>query len=300
MVDCAKEELIKMKPTSEYLVAIDSDGCVFDAMGIKQRECFCPMMIAYFGLQPVAKAVRECKEFADLFSKTRGANRHKTAVRILTELLPSHPIVKESNFDVPQFPNYIKWVNNPDSLLSNKGLKQAILKADGQAKNEFETVLKWSIRVDEMISEVVKNIPPFPYVCESLEKVRQQADIIICSSTPLEALIREWTEHDILKYIKAVGGQEMGSKAEQLKIMIEKYDTYQVLMIGDALGDQKAAESNGILFYPINPGNEAESWKRFYEDALDIFLKGKYLGKYQNKVKNEFAEYLPDIPHWEK
>ena len=85
-----------MNPTKGYLVAIDSDGCVFDAMGIKQRECFCPMMIAYFGLQPVAVAARECKEFADLFSQTRGANRHKTVVRILTELLLTHPIVSRT------------------------------------------------------------------------------------------------------------------------------------------------------------------------------------------------------------
>ena len=51
------------------------------------------MMIGYFGLQPVAQAARECKDFADLFSKTRGANRHKTSVRILRELLPAHPMV---------------------------------------------------------------------------------------------------------------------------------------------------------------------------------------------------------------
>jgi len=76
-----RERLERFKPQHEYLVCIDSDGCVFDTMGIKQRECFCPWMIAYFGLQPVAQAARECKEFADLFSKTRGANRHITIKR---------------------------------------------------------------------------------------------------------------------------------------------------------------------------------------------------------------------------
>ena len=149
-------------PSKDYLVAIDSDGCVFDAMGIKQRECFCPMMIAYFGLQPVAEAARECKDFADLFSKTRGANRHKTVMRILTELLPLHPVVKKRDFKVPQFEHYFAWVSNPDSLLSNEGLQQAIDNAtDPEAKAELEHVLKWSIRVNEMVAEVVKNVPPF-------------------------------------------------------------------------------------------------------------------------------------------
>ena len=89
----AAKPLKDLKPTKEFFVGIDSDGCVFDSMGIKHRECFCPWMIGYFGLQPVAQAARECKDFADLFSKTRGANRHKIVVRILTELLPSHPMV---------------------------------------------------------------------------------------------------------------------------------------------------------------------------------------------------------------
>ena len=121
-----------LKPTKEYLVAIDSDGCAFDSMGIKQRECFCPTMIGYFDLQPVAQAARECKDFADLFSKTRGANRHKTVVRILTELLPLHPIVKQRGFEVPEFEYYCQWVNNPDSLLSNAGLEQAIEATDSE------------------------------------------------------------------------------------------------------------------------------------------------------------------------
>ena len=110
----AARPLMEMKPEKEFLVAIDSDGCVFDAMGIKQRECFCPWMIGYFNLQPVAQAARECKDFADLFSKTRGANRHKTTKRIISELLPGHPMVKAKSFEVPQCPHYFKWVDGLD------------------------------------------------------------------------------------------------------------------------------------------------------------------------------------------
>ena len=88
-----------LKPEKEFFVGVDSDGCAFDTMGIKQRECFCPWLIAYFGLQPVAQAARECKDFADLFSKTRGANRHKTTKRIIAELLPEHPLVKKLGFE---------------------------------------------------------------------------------------------------------------------------------------------------------------------------------------------------------
>lgn len=289
-----------MKPTKDFLVAIDSDGCVFDAMGIKQRECFCPMMIAYFGLQPVAEAARQCKEFADLFSKTRGANRHKTIARILTELLPSHPMVKERGFTVPRLDHYVKWVHNPGSLLSNEGLKRAASATSGDAKKELETALRWSVRVNEMVAEIVKNVPPFPFVRESLEKIVKQADVIVCSSTPVEAIEREWSEHDIAKYVTVIAGQEMGTKAEHLALMSEKYGRHNILMVGDALGDQKAADTNKVLFFPINPGAEAASWKQFHEAAFDKFIAGQYLGPYEDNLKAHFASLLPDTPPWMK
>jgi phosphoglycolate phosphatase-like HAD superfamily hydrolase len=258
------------------------------------------MMIAYFGLQPVAEAARQCKEFADLFSKTRGANRHKTIARILTELLPSHPMVKERGFKVPRFDHYVKWVHDPKSLLSNEGLKQAIEAAHGDAKNQLQTALRWSIRVNEMVAEIVKDVPLFPYVRQSLEKIIKHADIIVCSSTPVEAIEREWTEHDIAKYVSLIAGQEMGTKAQHLAKMCEKYDREKILMIGDALGDQKAAETNKVLFFPIIPGHEAASWKRFYNEAFDQFIEGKYAGNYERTVITEFEKCLPDYPVWQR
>ena len=141
-VDPAKP-LKDFKAKQEFFVGIDSDGCAFDTMGIKQRECFCPWLIAYFGLQPVAQAVRECKEFADLFSKTRGANRHKTTKRIIVELLSEHPMTKARGFKVPQYPHYFAWIDDPKSLLSNDGLKKAIEKAaDPEAKKELQPAIK--------------------------------------------------------------------------------------------------------------------------------------------------------------
>ena len=39
------------RPRHEFFVGIDSDGCVFDTMEIKHKECFCPAFIKHFGLQ---------------------------------------------------------------------------------------------------------------------------------------------------------------------------------------------------------------------------------------------------------
>ena len=296
------QPLKDFKPKHDFFVGIDSDGCAFDTMGIKQRECFCPWMIAFFGLQPVAQAARECKDFADLFSKTRGANRHKTVKKILTELLPEHPMTKARNFKVPQFPHYFAWIDNPDSMLSNDGLKMAIEQAtDRDAKDELENILEWSERVNWAVGRIVWGMPPFPYVRESLEKIQPSADVIVVSATPDEALRREWAEHDIAQYAEIIAGQEMGTKIQHLEYATKgKYEKNHVLMIGDAPGDLKAAKANNALFYPINPGNEIQSWKRFHDEAFGRFIKGHYAGAYEEKVIAEFDSYLPEQPPWKK
>ena len=48
------------KPSKEFFVGIDSDGCIFDSMEIKHKECFTPMFIKHFQLQAVSKCAREC------------------------------------------------------------------------------------------------------------------------------------------------------------------------------------------------------------------------------------------------
>jgi len=295
------QALKEFKPKHEWFVGIDSDGCAFDTMGIKQRECFCPWLIGYFGLQAVAQAARECKDFADLFSKTRGANRHKTVKRIIAELLPTHPMVKARRFKVPQFRHYFAWVDDPKSVLSNDGLRAAIEKSNGDARKELELALEWSERVNWSIEQIVKDMPPFPYVRESLKKIQPSADVIVVSATPNEALAREWEEHDIAKYVEIIAGQEMGTKAQHLEYATTgKYEKDRGLMIGDAPGDRRAARTVGALFYPINPGAETESWKRFHDEAFDKFISGEYAGEYEAQLISEFDARLPELPPWEK
>ena len=295
-----RKQLEEFEPSQDYLVCIDSDGCAFDTMGIKQRECFCPWMIGYFGLQPVAQAARECKEFADLYSKTRGANRHVTIKRILTELLPSHPQTKAFGFNVPQYPHYFAWVDDKESLLSNDGLKQAIAAADDpQAKEELAHVLEWAERVNWAVKEIVKGIPPFPFVRESLERLSGRADIVVVSATPLEALEREWAEHKISPYTGLICGQEMGTKKEQIAAVSPHYKEGHVLMIGDAPGDMRAAKANDALFYPIIPGDEIASWKLFYEEVIERFTAGTYAGEYEEMLIERFDKALPERPEWE-
>ena len=51
--------LENMEKKHDYLICIDSDGCVFDNMGLKHKECFCPATINCWDLQAVSGDARE-------------------------------------------------------------------------------------------------------------------------------------------------------------------------------------------------------------------------------------------------
>ena len=46
------------EPQQKFLVGIDSDGCVFDTMELKHKECFIPNFVNFYDLQGVSKYAR--------------------------------------------------------------------------------------------------------------------------------------------------------------------------------------------------------------------------------------------------
>ena len=203
---------------------------------------------------------------------------------------------------LPDVPNLRKWVET-ESKLGNPALEAYCAEHSAADEPDMHQALEWSVAVNETITDVVQGgLPPFPYVRECLEKAMDKADMMVCSQTPAEALIREWEEQDMDKYVFCINGQEMGKKAEHIDFVSNngRYEKTKILMIGDASGDMKAARANDALFYPINPGAEDASWKRLYDEALDKFFAGEYAGAYEDALIAEFQEYLPDTPPWKK
>lgn len=292
----AARPLVDMQPEQGFFVGIDSDGCAFDTMEIKHKECFCPNIIKYWGLQSVSKYAREAAEFVNLYSKWRGVNRWPALVKVF-DLLMEREEVLARNARIPQAPRLREFIAS-GLALSDKGLKEYMAQ---HPDPELEQGLAWSVAVNKEIGEMVHGVPPFPFVRESLQKLSGKADMVVVSATPTEALVREWQEHDIAQYVRVIAGQEMGTKKQHLKLAAQgKYAEDHVLMIGDAPGDYEAARSVNALFFPINPGREEESWSRFYHEALDKFLAGSYTRDYEAALFSEFEKALPDTPPWKK
>lgn len=288
------EQLQAIKPLKEFFIGIDSDGCAFDTMEIKQKECFCPNFIKYYGLQPVSKYARETWEFVNLYSTNRGCNRFIAVVETM-KLMAERADVRKRNFVVPSPSPILEWTKK-ETKLGNPALK----KYASEINDPFITkTLEWSLKVNEDIEKMVFGITPFPFVKESLEKIKPFADIMVVSQTPFEALKREWEENKIEHYLRMIAGQEHGTKTEHLRYgATGKYSDEKILMIGDANGDLKAARSNGVLFFPVNPGKEEESWEKLYNEGLDRFFAGTYKGSYEDNLIKEFESYLPEHPGW--
>lgn len=293
----AARVLVDHQPKQQFFVGIDSDGCAFDAMEIKHKECFIPNTIKAWNLQAVSTLTRETAEFVNLYSKTRGVNRWIGLARIF-DLLRERPEVAERGATVPTG-EAVKAFIASGYPLSNKGLRDYMAANPGVP--ELEQAWTWTIGVDEYIEDTVKGVPPFPHVRDSLQLMHGQVDLMVVSATPLEALIREWGEHGLSEYMDVIAGQEMGTKAQHLEYAAKgKYADDHILLIGDAPGDRDAALSKGVLYYPINPGHEAASWKRFHDEAFGKFLDGTFAGEYQAKLIAEFEQLLPEFPSWQK
>src|SRR4029450_7012159 len=281
------------KPAKRFFIGIDSDGCVFDSMEIKHKECFTPMFIKHFNLQAVSKYAREVWDFVNLYSKTRGANRFPALVRALN-LLRERPQVRARNVNVADTKALDEWIAR-ETKLGNATLANEV---KGGNKG-LEQVKVWSDAVNKAAEDIVHGVPPFPLVRESLAKLNQFADAMCISQTPAEALKREWAEHGIDGFGRMTAGQEMGTKTEHLKFAAKgKYPAERILMVGDAPGDFKAARSNGARFFPIDPGAEEKSWGRCFGEALDRFQKGTYAGDYEAALVREFDACLPERPNW--
>lgn len=280
----------------DFLIGIDSDGCAFDSMEIKHKECFIPNFIKHFKLQAVSKYARQAAEFTNLYSKSRGANRFLSYVEAL-DLLEDWPEVQARNPTIPKLQGVRDWTQR-ETKLGNPALEAEVEKTGDE---DLKLALQWSQAVNEAVADMVEGVPPFPLVRESLEKLADQADMLVCSSTPAAALEAEWAEHGLAQYVQAICGQESGSKKDNLAKGIEfGYDKSKCLMMGDAPGDMKAAMANGILYFPINPGHEEESWEKFYNEGLQKFLDGSFAGSYQEELIDEFEKYLPSEPPWKK
>lgn len=280
---------MKFEKKKEYIVCIDSDGCAMDTMDVKHKKYFGPLLIEEWKIKNKNKFMKIWND-VNLYSETRGINRFKGFFAAFKKM-------KETGEEVGDIDMIENWINNTDEL-SNISLEKEIKKLEKTKKEskkgeQLKKLLNWSRNVNLGIKELEKTDRPFRGVKEALENISSVSDIVIVSSANREAIISEWSRHNILKYTDTVFSQEDGTKSDCLeKIRKYGYENKKILMIGDSPGDLEAAQKNNVLFYPIISGKEEEMWIELIKKAKDKFLKHEYRGEYQNELIDRFKRNL--------
>jgi len=303
--NCPEFQMKNFRPGKKFLVAIDTDGCVTDNMNGKQMLVFHPQYMEFYQLWDIESYFREVAEYYSLFSIHRGCNRF-TAIYLTLETLHRRQDVKsaarQTHTKIPSIEpinKYIEFCNNKSLGLGNSSLE--VFLEENPMDLRVYKLLGWSEAVNRSFPFISMRIPPFENVKKCLEMMYNVADIIVVSQTPYDDLVDYWEFHDLLRYVRIICGQEMGSKSHHLKVIKENsgYLDNNVLMIGDSSGDLKAIKEDKGCFYPIFPGKENDSWQRF-PGVFMTFIEGNYATHMEKKLIDEFSTVLLTSPAWEK
>ena len=270
----------------EYLVCVDSDGCVMDTMNCKHFHCFGPCMVTEWGLEEWKEEILDRWNVINLFSMTRGINRFKGLAMALKEIDGKYKPI--TGVDA-----LVHWADTAPALSNDGAAKAAAEATDPDAKLVLEKALSWSKAVNAAIVKLPEELKvPYEGAKEGLAAAHMFADVAMVSSANRDAVEEEWGKFGLLEYTDIVLAQDVGSKAACIKEMLKfGYELDKVVMIGDAPGDSDAAEKNGVYYYPILVNHEKASWDEAIAVAFGKLQEGDY-AQYGAQKKREFLQNL--------
>ena len=270
----------------DYLVCVDSDGCVMDTMNCKHFHCFGPCMVTEWGLEAWKAEILDRWNVINLFSMTRGINRFKGLAMALKEIDGKYTRI--TGVDA-----LVHWADTAPALSNDAVAKAAADATDPAAKLVLEKALSWSKAVNADIVELDESLKiPYAGAKEGLAAAHSFADVAMVSSANRDAVEEEWGKFGLLRHTDIVLAQDVGSKAACIEAMLKfGYDPGKVIMVGDAPGDCDAAEKNKVHYYPILVNREKESWEEAVAVAFPKLRNGEY-APYGAEKKQEFLENL--------
>ena len=270
----------------DYLVCVDSDGCVMDTMNCKHFHCFGPCMVTEWGLEEWKDDILNRWNVINLFSMTRGINRFKGLAMALGE-------INEKYVPISGIRYLQQWADTAPALSNDAVAKAAEDAENEEAKSVFLKALSWSKAVNAAIVKLPDELKvPYNGAKEGLAAAHQFADVAMVSSANRDAVEEEWGKFGLLEHTDIVLSQDIGSKAACISEMLKfGYEPSKVVMIGDAPGDCDAAEKNGVHYFPILVNHEKASWDEAIAVAYNKLQSGEYT-EYGAEKKKEFLANL--------
>lgn len=270
----------------DFLVCVDSDGCVMDTMNCKHFHCFGPCLVDEWELSQWREAILERWNVINLFSMTRGINRFKGLAMALSEIDKQYTPIQGIEY-------LVHWTETAPALSNDGVAKAAADAADPDARLVLSKALSWSKAVNAAIVKLPEALKvPYEGAKEGLAAAHLFADVVMVSSANRDAVEEEWGKFELLQYTDIVLAQDVGSKAACIGEMMKfGYDPDKVVMVGDAPGDSADAKKNGVHFYPILVNHEKESWDEAVAVAFEKLRSGDY-AEYGVRKEQAFLQNL--------
>ena len=168
-----EQQLRNFKRTKDFLVAIDTDGCVTDNMNGKQILIFHPQCMEFYQLLGIESYFRESAEYYNLFSIHRGCNRFLAVQFVLKALAARKDVAaaaEEKEVLLPEVKllnDYIAYCSRNNLGLGNPSLEKFL--ATRSLNLAVYKLLGWSEAVNRTFPFINTKIPPFDNVKESLK-----------------------------------------------------------------------------------------------------------------------------------
>lgn len=273
---------MEFKKEKEYLVCLDSDGTVMDTMKSKHEMALAPCFIEAFQIKEHKVEILHEWFTVNLYKMTRGLNRFIALDSMLK-------YITKFGYEYEGYDEYHNWVVSTKSL-SIPSIKEEIIK---NPDNKCLLLAhEWGEMVNERISQM-DEAKPFENSKKSIEALSKSCDLLGVSSANQTALVREWTDCDIIKYFKLACGQAYGTKETILEEALKKgYKKENVLMVGDSSGDLIAAKHWGLKYFPMIPDHENESWDELINEALPKLLNNTFTEDYQAYLISKLEKAL--------
>lgn len=276
------------KKKKEYLVAIDSDGCVFDTMTLKHQQFFYPLLEQELHLEQWHDELSKQWDTINLYGATRGINRFLGVYHLFKDKkVKDLPFVKSMDL----YNNYIQ--KNKEITL------EALIVLFEETKDTFvHHIIEWSKAVNKAIDQTMPTMEPFEESVETIKELSEIADIAIVSSANEKALKKEWGESGLHNFVSVLTSQNDGSKKEILTTLVNKgYSKNNVLMIGDAEGDRQAAFLNQVDFRLVKACKENQSWIDIREDYRIVQKLRSTKDKIYKQVKLNLDYFITGVAH---
>ena len=144
----------------EFLVCMDSDGCVMNTVRIKHSTVMCPELIRVFALDAYADFITAAWDEINLHTITRGISRFES-VRLVFDRLKNRGIEILGSEDIAA------WVDTATEL-STASLQRELQKTGSLALRKLQ---EWNNACNRRIQALEPTFEPFPGVEESLRQL---------------------------------------------------------------------------------------------------------------------------------